>query len=187
MFHKIKYMIQNNSLRLVAAQEKHIQLLQERLEEKKKELIKRFTTTPGWPYFIIKKFGSYNRYKQTVASFFSWIKDCRIKLMFEMDESLSIYCYKGSFASNFYFKLEDVPVDEFDEFISNSLYDDILKWKEETVNNYTSWTWSSRYNESNNENWYEIALSFLYDKSDIRSIGAEKELANQFIRGNLSI
>jgi hypothetical protein len=115
----------DTSLRLIIAQERHIRLLTEKLDKLKKNLIMSFTSTPGWPMFVLRHVTSYVRTTHQGSSFLRWVRDCKVEFKFEDDEHVIIKCIKSS--SEKPFETNSVEISEIEEFIKDSLYE---KFKE---------------------------------------------------------
>lgn len=128
----------NTSLKLIAAQEKHIKLLQEKLDKLKREQMLRFTSTPGWPLFILKHTPSYVRRGYAAKTFMSWADQCDISF-YIVNDQVNITCTlrSDSFTSG------GIPLDKFDDFIKDSIYEPLK-------NDTTSWYWSSYRNDNAN-------------------------------------
>lgn len=126
----------NTSLRLIAAQEKHIKILQEKLEKIKEEQILRFTSTPGWPLFILRNSSSYNRRIQSGnCGYLNWAHNCKVSI--ETDDTNAYITCRGS---QCYIKTNNISIDELDKFIENSEYDSIVEYSNSHFwSSYSKW------------------------------------------------
>ena len=123
----------NTSLRLIAAQEKHIKLLQEKLDKLREEQIYRFTSTPGWPLFVLRNSSTYNRriISNTASGYLNWALTCKVSIEIE-DNNVYIICS----GVNAHIKTNSISIDIFDKFVENTDYDYIVDYA-------TSHFWSS--------------------------------------------
>lgn len=130
----------NSSIKLIAAQEKHIKLLQDRLKEMKREQMLRLSSTPGWVLFILKHTPPFVRRSYDAQTFMGWASQCKFEFnVSEENNAIRITCKAGSKE----FTSGSINTDEFDEFIEDSIYE---KLKTDT----RSWYWSSSSDAGNN-------------------------------------
>lgn len=138
----------NTSLRLIAAQEKHIRLLTEKLNKLKSEQLFRFTATPGWPLFILRNTSTYSRGgSNRKGEYLAWAADCDVSMVSEED-GVYLKCQTRKQV----YTTHKISIDEFDEFLNNSFYDELSQQTSTTWSGYWStdnlWTSDEKSNNS---------------------------------------
>jgi len=112
------------SIKVIAAQHKHIQSLQNKFNEDLNLYFKKMMSIPGWELFISKHTSTYQRPKEVLPYLPNHFQ--KLELVFDNDESIPTKCtfvihYRPKHSSAWTNKFRTNPIDikELDNFIQN--------------------------------------------------------------------
>lgn len=131
-------------LQLIRLQEEHINQLQKKLKERKREFIDKLVGTPKWAEFLLRYTKTYYRPRNGVETLKRAIHGGKFSIEFPKDNSYigkntdTVQIGIGYGGNGINFRTFPIPIDEIEIFISET--DTSASNKPD---DYTSWYWSS--------------------------------------------
>ena len=131
-------------LQLIRLQEEHINQLQKKLKERKREFIDKLVRTPKWAEFLLRHTKTYYRPRNGVETLKSAIHGGKFSIEFPENNSSigkntdTVQIGVGYAANGINFRTFPIPIDEVETFVSET--DTSVSNKPD---DYTAWYWLS--------------------------------------------